>query len=103
MDDQNDIDISTMAYEKCLLFVFDHPAPDRREPGKEWYWDHDFAISHPSRLVEHAGRLCEQFVDATNAYSLAQVDQGIWFLLGACIGFGDCLRNPQISRDLRNS
>jgi hypothetical protein len=104
MDDQNEIDMSLMAYDKWLLFVFDRPAPDRRELGKEWYWDYGYEISHPScpsRLVEHVTRLCDQFVEVANTYSLAQVDQAIWFLLGAPIEFGDYLREPQISRDLR--
>jgi hypothetical protein len=105
MDDQNEIDISTMDYDRWLLFAFDHPAPDSREPGEAWYWDYGFELFHPSqpsRLVEHVTRLCDQFVEVVNAYSLAEVDQGIWFLLGAC-DFGQYLRNPQISRDLRKS
>jgi hypothetical protein len=101
---QDDIDLSIMAYDEWVSFVFDHPIPVSGELGDAWYWDCGlFEISDSARLVEHFKRLCEQFVEVATTYSLAQIDQGVWFLLGAGIEFGRYLRDPQVSRVLRKS
>src|SRR5947209_7211750 len=101
MDDEHDIDPSTMPYDKWLSFVFDHPATDRFAINKKWYWSYYFEISRPFQMVEHFTRLCDQFGDVSKNYSLPQIDQGIWFVLGACLNFGQYLRSSEISVERR--
>ncbi len=69
-------------FEQWLEFVFNNPV---REP--EWYWDEDFdslweALELPDTLiVQYMTRLFEE-PDALRPYSLDQIEQGLWFLIG---------------------
>lgn len=69
-------------FEQWLEFVFDNPVRKR-----EWYWDEDFdsrwealeltdplVVQYMTRLFLKPGVL--------RSYSLDQVEQGLWFLLG---------------------
>jgi len=103
MDSEKEIDLSIMPYDEWLLFVFDHPVSNRWESDKEWYWQYQYEISEPSQLVEHFTLLCNQFVSITKKYSLPQIDQGIWFILGACIFFGQYLRKPEVPIEARKT
>jgi hypothetical protein len=72
----------TVTFDEWVEAVFDHPL---RNP--EWYWDNDFdehwgALGlFDSVAVEYMTRL---FLgpDRLERYSLEQVAQGIWFLIG---------------------
>src|ERR1700688_366732 len=69
-------------FEQWLEFVFNNPVRKR-----EWYWDEDFdsrwkeleltdalIVQYMTRLFLEPGVL--------RSYSLDQVEQGLWFLLG---------------------
>jgi hypothetical protein len=106
MDEPDEVGLSLIPYDEWLPFVFDHPVPEDRIAGKQWYWEYGFEIGHPSRperLVEHFTALCNQFAELTKRYSLPQIDQGIWFLLCERIHFGQYLREQRIALDLRKS
>jgi hypothetical protein len=72
----------TATFDEWVEAVFDHPVRTR-----EWYWDNDFeerwdALGlSDSVAVEYMTRL---FLgpDRLERYSLEQVAQGIWFLIG---------------------
>jgi hypothetical protein len=70
------------AFERWLEFVFNNPVRKRK-----WYWDQDFdsrwealeltdalIVRYMTRLFLEPGVL--------RSYSLDQVEQGLWFLLG---------------------
>jgi len=69
-------------FEQWLEFVFDNPVRER-----EWYWDEDFYSRWEALeltdavIVQHMTRL---FLEpgALEPYSLDQIEQGLWFLLG---------------------
>jgi hypothetical protein len=74
--------MATVTFHEWVKAVFDHPLGTR-----EWYWDNDFE-EHWSALelsdsvaVEYMTRL---FLgpERLDRYSLEQVAQGIWFLIG---------------------
>jgi len=72
----------SVAFERWLEFVFNNPVRKRA-----WYWDEDFnsrwaALELTDTLiVRYMTRL---FLDpeALKSYSLDQVEQGLWFLIG---------------------
>ena len=98
-----EIDISLMSYDEWLAFVFDHSVPKDRLNCSNWYWEFRFDVSKSSQLVEHVTRLCNGFPQLIDRYTLRQIDQGIWFILGPCIDFGQYLRDEQISLEARRS
>jgi hypothetical protein len=72
----------TIAFDQWLDAAFDHPVQER-----EWYWDEDFE-DYWNRL-KLSDILTVQYMtglfsapDHLNRYSLDQVAQGIWFLIG---------------------
>ena len=69
-------------FEQWLEFVFNNPVRKR-----EWYWDEDFdsrweALELTDTLiVQYMTRLFLE-PEVLKPYSLDQVEQGLWFLLG---------------------
>ena len=69
-------------FEQWLEFVFDNPVRKR-----EWYWDEDFdsrweALELTDALiVQYMTRLFLE-PEVLRPYSLDQVEQGLWFLIG---------------------
>ena len=69
-------------FEQWLEFIFNNPVRKR-----EWYWDEDFDLRWEALeltdilIVRYMTRL---FLDqgALKRYSLDQVEQGLWFLIG---------------------
>ena len=89
----------TAQFEQWIRAAFDHPP---KEP--EWYWDEDFDSFWDSIGLSEAvtvSYLTRLFLEPNHLkpYSLPQVAQGIWFLIGgsspskACYG----LINPGIA------
>src|SRR5579864_7150522 len=69
-------------FEQWLEFVFSNPVRKR-----EWYWDEDFDSRWEA--LELADTLIVQYVtrlfgepEILKPYSLDQVEQGLWFLVG---------------------
>jgi hypothetical protein len=84
------IELSNCSYDRWLEFVFEHPVqamtqgdvelgmlpePWHFDPEWEYSLDSATAISHMQRLFEDASALPERF-------SVAQIDQGFWFIPG---------------------
>jgi hypothetical protein len=74
-------DITSKDYDFWLQAVFDHPAS---ETLKHWYLADDAVlwVSNAKTFIEYLTRLFSEFKTLTNQYSMAQIDQGIWLLLG---------------------
>ncbi|HEY1805495.1 MAG TPA: hypothetical protein VGG45_13555 [Terracidiphilus sp.] len=70
------------SYDQWLEFVFANPVR-----GREWYWDEDFDFRwaalelNDSLIVRYLTRLFLH-PEALSSYSLDQVEQGLWFLIG---------------------
>lgn len=97
------VDISLMAYDEFLRFVFDHSIEMKLIEGKEkdWYWEFDYDTSIPSRLIENVTQLCNEFAGIVKVYTLPQIDQGIWFLIGPCLSFGQYLADVRVPIETR--
>ena len=94
-------------FEQWLQASFDH-APPKTVKEKDWYWDEGFesfwdslgitdavAVRYMTRLFLESEHL--------NVYSLEQVAEGIWFLIGGSSPSksSQALLNPAVSRDER--
>lgn len=97
------VDISLIPYQEWLNFVFNHPERKRSLDGNEWYWDFEYEVSAPASLVDHVTELCRTFAAVGKVYSLARLNQGIWFIIGPCIDFGQYLRDTTVTLEARRS
>jgi hypothetical protein len=76
------MDTMSATFEQWLQFVFNNPVREH-----EWYWDEDFDSRWESLeltdalIVQNITRL---FLEPAvlSSYSLDQVEQGLWFLIG---------------------
>jgi len=100
---ENVVDMSLMPYQEWLNFVFNHPARESSWDGNDWYWEFTNEVSAPARLVDHVTELCRKFAAVGKVYSLAQLNQGIWFIMGSCIGFGQYLSDTTVTVEARMS
>lgn len=72
----------SVTYEQWLEFVFNNPV---REP--EWYWDEDFdtrwaALELTDTFIVRCMTRLFLHPEVLDSYSLDQVEQGLWFLIG---------------------
>jgi hypothetical protein len=76
------IDFGALDYDAWLEAVFDHPAPST-ELEAPWYWGVKCRVSRPRRVVGLFTRTCKDFRMIGQRFSLPQINQGVWLLLGA--------------------
>lgn len=80
-------------YEEWIVFVFDHPV----EGGDPWYYSADVDVLYDAQQhVSYLTRLCTEFVQVTESYTLEQVNRGIWFLLGGYNCFPEMLFGEEV-------
>lgn len=84
--------LSSLGYDDWIRHIFDHPAE-----GPQWYFDPDapFWDGPPALTLAHTTRLFETPVTSLDAYSDAQINQGLWYLLGDAAG--DVLANAMLA------
>src|SRR3712207_4349009 len=97
-DELNELDLSIRDFGEWLLTVFEHEVPDDPD-APAWYNEsHLWVKAHdPLLLIQHFTRLCNEFDRIAQSFSLAQVDQGLWFLLGPKVAIGDHLADESIA------
>ena len=100
------LNLSPVSFQAWLKLVFDHPVPRRAAggaalPGVQWHWAEEFRVSDKTRLVAHVTRMCREFRAISRRFSARQIDQGVWFLLGAGVEFGECLASTEVNVDER--
>lgn len=78
------LDLSSFSFEEFITFFFDRPAPEPGEhvpsfatEGAECDW------SCPDVAVNHMTKLFRNFAEICRRYSLGQVNQAIWMIIGA--------------------
>ena len=96
------VDLSISDFGQWLKIVFAHEVP-ATEGEKEWYFAPDLAIqiSAPNLFIRQVTRLFSAFRTIALDYSLEQLDQGIWLLLGPAADLGSYLMQPTIDRNVR--
>jgi len=79
----DEFDLSSLSYEEFVTFFFDRPAPEPGEhvpsfaaEGAECEW------SRPEVAVSFLTRMCRNFAEICRKYSLGQVNQAIWMVIG---------------------
>jgi hypothetical protein len=70
--------LTDLSFDGWVRHLFDHPV---NEP--EWYWDieADRAEVEPQRVIAYATNLFERAGELLTAFSDAEANQGLWFLI----------------------
>ena len=70
--------ITYLTFEQWVRYVFDHPVT-----VPAWHWDPEAESADlpPLRIIAYATKLFEGCGGLLDAYSDAQVNQGLWFLI----------------------
>ena len=101
------LDLSSLTFEQFVEFFFARvPVPDDRQYD---YFMQDLSgqkfdeaePSAPSVIVDHMTRLFTEFGRIAPRYSLAQLDQGVWGILGANLRLHELLWDCSIPQELR--
>ncbi|HVY69638.1 MAG TPA: hypothetical protein VHH73_06890 [Verrucomicrobiae bacterium] len=81
----SELDVSLLTYEAWLEFWFGQPLLERGESfaGKYFPDVGPHPVSRPECVVEHLKKLCTEFQQIGERYSLPQLNQGIWAMFGA--------------------
>lgn len=70
-----------LPFEAWVKYIFDHEVDSSKQ---EWYWDIDEEFwdetVNPVKTVEYLTRAFEQIDVIAEAYTDAQMNQGVWFL-----------------------
>ena len=109
MELTNDFDVSLLSYEEWIDYFFGqrllNPDDAEREPFSkepEFFINafcpqgHILEVSRPEKIVEYLTRLCDGFSELGKKYSLPQLNQGIWAIIGPAFALGDLLWKPTI-------
>ena len=101
MSEESNFDLSKLTFEEFERFFFDRPII-RQSKGK--YFDtvfcpemFSFASSRPEVTVASLERMFKEFERIGGQYTLKQINQGIWALLGPTIEIQEHLWNATIS------
>jgi hypothetical protein len=71
--------LTDLSFDEWVRHMFDHPVTD-----PAWHWDEnaDCAELEPHRTVTYATELFQHAGELLAPYTDAQVNQGLWFLIG---------------------
>jgi hypothetical protein len=92
-------EINYLSYDDWIAFVFDHPTS-----GPDWYWGEDASYwNAPASLtVDYVTRLFEKPLPALSAFTDAQLNLSLHYLIGPELGEHMlCLNDPTVSIDVR--
>lgn len=73
------IDMTRLSYEEWTAFVFEHPVTD-----PAWFWtpEWEYVVGNHTILIQYLTRLFHHPQRLRRAYTLPQLEQGFYFLLG---------------------
>jgi hypothetical protein len=103
-EDFQDFDYSILSYEEWLCFFFDRPVmPDITDSGDMYYADSGMYLqaSYPAKVIEHLTKFCQNFRDVSERFTLPQLNQGIWAILGAYYNHGEHLFDRSVALEGR--
>lgn len=95
--------LTDLSFDDWVRYVFDHPV-DHLVP--EWYWQVDCdrwnETAEPTVTVSYLTSLFENSVACLAAYTDAQINQGLWFLVSnACSSHMFMVRDKRVSQQAR--
>lgn len=95
--------LTDLSFDDWLRYVFDHPVS---ESTPEWYWeiDRDYwdSTTEPNITVAYLSSLFENPVASLAAYTDAQINQGLWYLVSnACSSHMFALTDGRVPRQDR--
>ncbi len=102
--DFQDFDYSTLSYDEWLEFFFDRPVMDNiTESGDMYYADSGsfLEVANPSVVVDYLTKLCREFLEVSKRFTLPQLDQGIWAILGGYYDHGQYLFECSVALEHR--
>jgi len=78
-----EFDLSSLSYDQFIAFFFDRPAPDSNEhlpsfPVERAEWE----FSRPEVAVTYMTSMCKNFAAISREYSLGQLNQALWAIIG---------------------
>ena len=97
-------DIAGFSDEEFTAFLFDRPLPlEQRDEqvlkGRSYIWVED----DPAFVVEKATRLFRDFAPRVAPYTAAQVEQGLWILLGGALNLGSIVSKSEVPVEQRTA
>jgi hypothetical protein len=104
-----DLDLSSLNFEQFAEFFFNRKVVSNEEQYAYFLTDlrgetyFDSSPASPEVLVNHLTMLFTHFAQIATKYRLAQVDQGIWGILGPPLSLNEFLFNPPTHLAARQS
>lgn len=78
-----DLDLSGFSYDELVTFFFHRPAPAPSDHTPSFTGEgHECEWSRPEVAVGFLTKLCLNFAEICGTYSLGQVNQAIWVIIG---------------------
>lgn len=94
------INLNEFSFDEWLIFVFDHPVAS--EPSTAWYWDYEWDWeAEPQRILRYSIKLFNNSQVLLGKFSYEQINQGLWFLLGATNQLSDWIWDEKIEWEIR--
>lgn len=87
--------LADLTFEEWLIYVFDRPV----HPGQEWYWDSaaNWWYGSSIQIVQFVTQAFENAQTVLEAYSDAQLNQGLWFIASnGCSDYMFALLDPGV-------
>jgi len=95
MSYEDPIDATGYDYERWIRFAFDHPVVD-----KSWYYTEKWAfVCDPKVVIKYYTWLFRDPRSSLSVYDDAQLEQGVWFVVGSQLA--DWLWDTDIPLELR--
>jgi hypothetical protein len=103
-EESKNLDLSSKSFDEFVAFLFDREVV-RLDPPNDFFVADFLQIGHydesipssPEVIVEYMTKLFSEFGQIAPKYSLSQLDQGIWNLLGESLGLYGLLWDSSIS------
>lgn len=97
-----EFDLGGLTYPQFLAFFFDRPVVADKERYNLFHSGIDyFVASQPAIVVSHLLQMCQNFSELPHAYSVEQIDQGLWAVFGAGIDCQRFLFDPTVDNQMR--
>jgi hypothetical protein len=106
-EEQNTLDLSSKSFDQFVEFFFNRDVvPDEKQfdyflTGLAGERYDEAVTSSPAVVVEHMTKLFSEFAVIGPKYSLAQLDQGIWGILGEKLRLYELLWDSSVPLELR--
>jgi hypothetical protein len=107
MDEVRNLDLSSYLFNEFVNFCFDRKVVTDKELFDYFYTDsagqrcEEAIPASPEVLITHMTKLFSEFGAIVPKYSLTQIDQGIWAIIGPFFHLAGLLFDPSIQLPIR--